>query len=150
MSAAREKWACRFLLACVLVIAAAWPVGQVQAEDLQGTVTHVRDGDTIEVGNVPIRLNGLHAPELGDPGGNRAATFMRDLILHKAVTCSLTGEKTYDRFVGTCWLDGADIAGELVAAGLGRDCPRYSGGRYAALELDSARSMPLPGYCKPR
>jgi len=110
MSAAREKWACRFLLACVLVIAAAWPVGQVQAEDLQGTVTHVRDGDTIEVGNVPIRLNGLHAPELDDPGGKRAATFMRDLVLHKAVTCSLTGEKSYDRFVGTCWLGGPRLA----------------------------------------
>lgn len=137
------------VIAGALVIAAASTSGQAAAEDLQGTVTHVRDGDTIEVGNVPIRLNGLHAPELGDPGGRRAATFMRDLVLHKAVTCSLTGEKTYDRFVGTCWLDGADIAGELVAAGLGRDCPRYSGGRYAAMELDSAKSMPLPDYCKP-
>lgn len=99
---------------------------------------------------MPIRLNGLHAPERGDPDGKRAATFMRNLVLHKAVICSLTGEKTYDRFVGTCWLGGVDIAGELVAAGLGRDCPRYSGGRYAALEVDSAKSMPLPGYCKPR
>ena len=130
--------------------AGACPFGQAWAEDLQGTVTHVRDGDTIEVGNMPIRLNGLHAPELDRRGGKRAAAFMRDLVLHTAVTCSLTGEKSYDRFVGTCWLDGADIAGELVAAGLGRDCPRYSGGRYAALERDSAKSMPLPGYCEPR
>jgi endonuclease YncB( thermonuclease family) len=150
MSAAREKLACRFLLACVLVIAAAWPFGQAQAEDLQGTVTHVRDGDTIKVDNIPIRLYGLHAPELDSQGGKRAATFMRNLVLHKTVTCSLTGKKNYDRFEGTCWLENADIAGALVAAGLGRDCPRHSGGRYAALELDSAKAMPLPGYCEPR
>ena len=31
---------------------------------LTGTVTHVRDGDTIEVGKIPIRLNGVSAPEL--------------------------------------------------------------------------------------
>ena len=31
---------------------------------LTGTVTHVRDGDTIEVGKIPIRLNGVSAPVL--------------------------------------------------------------------------------------
>jgi len=34
---------------------------------LTGTVTHVRDGDTIEVGKIPIRLNGVSAPELKEP-----------------------------------------------------------------------------------
>ena len=137
-------------LACALVIAVAWSFGQVQAEDLQGAVTHVRDGDTIEVGNVPIRLNGLHAPELDDPGGKRAATFMRDLVLHKVVTCSLTGEKTYDRFVGTCWLGGADIAGELVAAGFGRDCPGILAAATRPWSLIPRSRCPLPRYCKPR
>jgi endonuclease YncB( thermonuclease family) len=91
-------------IAGALAIAAAWPSGQAAAEDLQGTVTHLRDGDTIEVANVPIRLNGRHAPELDESGGKQAATFMRTLVLHKTVACSLTGGKTYDRFVGTCWL----------------------------------------------
>ena len=53
---------------------------------LTGTVTKVRDGDTIEVGRVPIRLNGVAAPEKRDAlgvingakighsnGGNRSA-----------------------------------------------------------------------------
>lgn len=47
-------------LALALVIAAAIPAAAATA----GVVTHVRDGDTFEVGSVPIRLNGLHAPEL--------------------------------------------------------------------------------------
>ena len=29
---------------------------------------YVRDGDTIEVGGVAVRLQGLHCPELGEPG----------------------------------------------------------------------------------
>jgi endonuclease YncB( thermonuclease family) len=107
----------------------------------------VRDGDTIEVGSIALRLNGLHAPELGTPAGERAAEFMQNLVLHKSVFCRLNGEKTYDRFVAVCWLGQDDIAALLVAAGLGRDCPRYSGGRYAAIEPDSVKDMPLPKYC---
>ena len=32
-------------------------------ESLAAVVTHVRDGDTIEVGSLAIRLQGLAAPE---------------------------------------------------------------------------------------
>ena len=48
---------------------------------LTGTVTHVRDGDTIEVGEVPIRLNGVSAPELDEQLGKRSKLFMRELVL---------------------------------------------------------------------
>ena len=69
--------------------------------------------------------------------------------------CQLDGETTYDRCAGTCYLDGRDIAAELVRAGLARDCPRYSGGRYADEERAAARDgatirewYELPGYCR--
>ena len=39
-----------------LAITAAFPTAAATATDLTGTVTHVRDGDTFEVGSVPIRL----------------------------------------------------------------------------------------------
>ena len=39
--------------------------------DLTGTVTHVRDGDTVEVDGQAIRLNGLSAPEMDEPYGQR-------------------------------------------------------------------------------
>jgi len=110
----------------------------------------VRDGDTIEVDYVPIRLSGLHAPELDSQAGKRAAEFMQNLVLHESVSCRLNGEKSYDRLVAICWLGTDDIAALLVAAGLGRDCPRYSGGRYAGTELPSAKTMQLPKYCKTR
>jgi endonuclease YncB( thermonuclease family) len=114
---------------------------------LQGTVTHVRDGDTIEVGEIAVRLNGLHAPELDKQGGRQAKAFMERLVSGRQVTCELNGERSYDRLIGRCYLGGDDIAAALVSAGLGRDCPRFSGGRYRALEQPSAQRFRLPGYC---
>jgi len=69
---------------------------------LTGTVTHVRDGDTIEVGRIPIRLNGVSAPELDERYGNASKQYMVELVWDKRVRCELNGEKTYDRFVGVC------------------------------------------------
>jgi micrococcal nuclease len=116
---------------------------------LTGIVTHVRDGDTIKVGKIPIRLNGVSAPELKDPLGVESKNFMRDLADGENVQCELTGAKTYDRLVGTCYLKGKDIGGSVIAAGLALDCPRYSGGRYAKLEVAAARErIMLPKYCK--
>ena len=116
---------------------------------LTGTVTHVRDGDTIEVGKIPIRLNGVSAPELKEPLGPQSKEFMRDLVDGKSVHCELTGAKTYDRLVGTCYLGDLDIGVAVIAAGLALDCPRYSGGRYSEFEVASAQvAIKLPGYCR--
>ena len=116
---------------------------------LTGTVTHVRDGDTIEVGKIPIRLNGVSAPELKEPLGPQSKKFMRELVNGKSVRCELTGAKTYDRVVGTCYLGGKDIGISVIKTGLALDCPRYSGVRYAEFELAEARErIKLPGYCR--
>ena len=75
---------------------------------LTGTVTKVRDGDTIEVGRIPIRLNGVSAPEMNEPLGPQSKNFMTDLVMGKRVRCELDGSKTHDRFVGICYLDEQD------------------------------------------
>ena len=132
-------------IVAVLTAAVLMATGAAAA-DLTGTVNHVRDGDTVEVGGVAVRLNGLHAPELDEAGGPEAAAFMVELVMGQDVTCDLTGERSHDRLIGVCFLDGRDIAAELIAAGLGRDCARYSGGRYAT--IDRRPDMPLPDYCR--
>ena len=91
---------------------------------LNGTVTYVRDGDTIEVGGVAVRLAGLAAPEWDEPGGRAATSAMRRMVDGRQVRCKLDGSRTYDRCAGVCYLDGRDNAAELVRAGLERDCPR--------------------------
>ena len=75
---------------------------------LTGTVTHVRDGDTIEVNNVPIRLAALDCPERGTRDGDYASLIAKQFQGQQA-TCELTGAKTYDRLVGYCSINGADF-----------------------------------------
>lgn len=99
---------------------------------LTSKVTHVRDGDTIEVGGLAIRLNGLAAPAGNEPGGDEATKARRDPVLGRALLCALDGERTHDRCADSCYLDGADIAARVVGMGLARDCPRYSKSRYRA------------------
>ena len=75
---------------------------------LTGSVTHVRDGDTIEVNNVPIRLAALDCPERGTRDGDYASLIAKQ-FQGLQVTCELTGAKTYDRLVGYCSINGTDF-----------------------------------------
>ena len=86
-----------------------------------------------------------HPGHAGEPGGEAAKAFMVELLEGQTVVCDLTQERTHGRRVGWCYRDGRDIAAELVSAGLARDCPRYSAGRYAAAEPAAARELPFPG-----
>jgi micrococcal nuclease len=79
------------------------------------------------------------------------------MVLGLELRCNLDGQRTYDRCVGICYLEGRDISEVMVRRGLARDCPRFSGGRYASAERQAAadgatirRAYPLPGYCRPR
>lgn len=146
-----------YQLALIPLVTAA-PV--TEAPCLRGTitgpVTFVRDGDTIEVGGIPIRLNGLAAPEGDEPGGQTATQAMLELVEGRALRCELDGERTHDRCVGVCYLEDVDISAEMVRRGVARDCPRFSDGRYRDVEMRAAaagatigRTYRLPGYCRP-
>lgn len=116
---------------------------------LTGNVTKVRDGDTIEVGKIPIRLNGVSAPEMKEPLGPQSKAFMSNLVMGKRVRCKLDGTTTHDRWVGICYREGQDIGAAVIGAGLALDCPRFSGGRYENFERRGAAGLiKLPEYCE--
>ena len=139
------------VLAVLLILAA--PV--IAGERLVGRA-RVTDGDTLRVGGVAVRLKGLAAPEVahgGDPGesgGVEAKAYMVELVEGETVVCDLIQERTHGRRVGWCNVDGQDVAEALIRAGLARDCTRFSGGRYAAVDPAAARELPFPSYCRPR
>ena len=108
----------------------------------------VIDGDTIEVAGVRVRLNGVAAPELREPGGVEAKTFLEALLTTKTIRCSLSGVSSYNREVGVCWSGTTDIGAAIIASGRARDCPRYSQYRYSALEPPKSLELPLPSYCE--
>ena len=74
---------------------------------------------------------------------------MQELVLRKPVKCWLNGDKTYDRWVGTCYTaSDEDIGALAIGAGLARDCPRYSGGKYKQFETPESRKLPMHRYCR--
>ena len=54
--------------------------------------------------------------------------------------------KTYDRWVGICTLDGQDIAAIAVSEGHGRDCSKFSRGRYEQYEPEASRRIKVVGH----
>ena len=80
---------------------------------LRGKVTHVRDGDTIEVNGIAIRLSALDCPERGTQKGKNAARIAQQFLGSQA-KCELTGAKTYDRLVGYCEVNGEDFGAYMM------------------------------------
>ena len=119
------------------------------AETLIGHADKVRDEDTVVVSRVPIRPQGAAAPEVKQKWGRASQEAMQHLIAGERLICELTGEKSWDREIGVCRLDdGTDIGAAIIAQGLARDCPRFSGGRYVEFETEKSRTLPLPDYCR--
>jgi endonuclease YncB( thermonuclease family) len=142
------------LIIALICLAGAISAGDA-AERLSGR-TRVIDGDTIVVAGITVRLKGIAAPEVThggeaeELGGVEAAEFLHELAHDRTVVCELTGERTHGRRVGYCAIAGKDLGESVVRAGLARDCPRFSGGRYARNESPAAKQLPLPSYCRPR
>ena len=86
-------------------------------------VTRVRDGDTIVVGLIPIRIANLDCAESGTTDGEAATQLAKELVAGATLTCQLEGRRSYDREVGLCSLsDGRDFGEALIAAGV---CERW-------------------------
>lgn len=106
---------------------------------VSGTVTYVRDVDTLIVGEQPIRLFGIDGPELSTTYGISAKERFEEIILQQNVTCDPTGQTSYDRIVAICYLNGVDLGALLISSGLALDCPAYSNGMYERFETTFAQ-----------
>ena len=101
---------------------------------------YIIDGDTIVVDKIKARLAGIDAPELDQPWGQKSKWEMVKICKGKIITVKLTGETSYDRLVGTCYLeDGTDIGAEIIKAGLALDGGHFSKGKYRHLEPAGVR-----------
>jgi micrococcal nuclease len=83
-------------------------------------VTEVIDGDTFktETGET-VRLLGINAPEINDPGGDIAQDFLRALVLNKHVRLEpdVTDKDDYDRLLRYVYVSGQFVNGELIRMG---------------------------------
>jgi endonuclease YncB( thermonuclease family) len=127
-----------------LLLAAAGPVAPVVTG-----LDRVRDGDTIVVGGVPVRLSGLHCPEKRETGGAAATAAIASLARRAEVACELTGRRSYDRHIGQCRAGDTDLADALIRQGHCARCPRHDReGRYRAAQAAAGPWRgTIPGYC---
>ena len=83
------------------------------ADTLTGKVVKVADGDTITVldntnTHHRIRLQGIDAPEKGQPFGNASRKHLASLVAGKEVTVKWNKRDRYRRIVGFVFVDGHD------------------------------------------
>ena len=139
----------------VVVLCGAVSVGRCGVADtgrrdaiLSGPISHVRDGDTIEINQIAVRLRGITCDESGALA--EAATARVQRLQSKTATCRLNGERNRDRLIGWCAVDGQDIGALLVAAGLCGRCARYDPEEtYTALARAVDWKGTTPSYCVP-
>jgi micrococcal nuclease len=131
----------------LLVIGALLLVPAVHAGRLQGTVTHVSDGDSLWVrparGGEPVevRLLNIDAPEGCQAHGRESRAALRARVLHQTVVVRTSGRDRYKRTLGKLELRGDDINAWLVRGGHAWATGAFrSRGPYAALEGDARRA----------
>jgi endonuclease YncB( thermonuclease family) len=122
-----------------------------EKKTISGTISKIRDGDTIVLDTTPIRLNGLTCNELGTPLGDQAKLFLQEKISSRKATCTLNGSKSHDREIGRCKVNTVgDIGLLMITSGLCGRCPRYDPDEIYLPTQKSAGPFVglMPNYCK--
>ena len=120
-------------------------VSNVAIGDITG-YAYVIDGDTIDISDVRIRLNGIDTPERKQTCktngliwhcGIEATKVMRHLTKDKTVTCISNAKDQYGRLIANCFIDNLNLNATMVEAGMAL-AYRYYSLEYVAQE-DFAR-----------
>ena len=88
--------------------------------ELSGPVTHVVDGDTLDINEVRIRLSLVNTPELEEAGFEPAKEFVESLCLNKNGQVDIDdGQRqgSFGREIGVVYCDGINLNSELMKKG---------------------------------
>lgn len=122
-----------------------------QLRDLVGVgfdarVISVTDGDTVHVipagekRAIRVRLEGVDAPERGEPFSDRARTFTRVMLFDQPARVEGRDVDRYGRLVARVVAAGKDASVELLKAGLACHYTYYSFDRVLAAAQTEARA----------
>lgn len=107
------------------------------AETVTGT-PKIIDGDTLDIGATTIRLHGIDAPEVAQPGGHDATNALARLIEHRTLRCEGHERDEHKRLIATCRVGTTDVNAALVRDGYAWAFVKYSRD-YASLEQAARR-----------
>ena len=124
----RKNWIAGFAATILAAYAAS-------AAEITG-IPRIVDGDTVEIGQVKVRLSGIDAPETDqiclDVKGEKwpcGVAARNELIKHsngQPWECTTTGTDQYGRSLANCFLEGEDVSKWMVRSGWGLSFIRYS------------------------
>ena len=149
LSLARRPLVAATLLVSLVVTAAAAQsppaLSSLVGQTFTARVTGVLDGDTVDVRlgtgvSFRVRLEGIDAPERGEPFSAQARTAARVALFDQSVSLRATDVDRYDRLVARIAADGRDVSLVLVEAGLACHFTRYSSDPTLAAAQADARS----------
>ncbi len=110
----------------LFLIPASMDVSNNQSNDIEldGMVTKVVDGDTLDIDGIRIRLALVDTPERGQLGYDRAKQFVQSLCLGKNGGLDVdSGQRRGDshgREVGVVYCDGVNVNDKLMANNMAR------------------------------
>lgn len=133
-------------LAAVVLLSLAVVVGRELpgGAETAGGFARVADGDSLAIGTLRIRLEGIDAPELTQtcmrggvewPCGRAAKDALARLVGDGEVACEGRGRDRYGRLLARCAGAGVDLAGAMVEEGWA-----LAYGGYEAAEADARRA----------
>lgn len=101
---------------------------------ISGQVAYVIDGDTFQLsshklGDIRIRIAEIDAPELQQPYGKKAKSYLKALIESETVICTILEKDRYGRYIAKINVPGTqniDVAAEMVRAGYAWHYKKYS------------------------
>ena len=115
-------------------------------QTVSGTVISVADGDTVRLrldGSgqiVRVRLEGVDAPEQGEPFSAQSRNAARVMLFEKKVQVKATDVDNYDRLVARLIVNGQDSSIYLVESGLACHFTRFANDPLLAKAQLAARS----------
>ena len=108
----------RFFVAVPLALLAAL---QAVADTLAGKVVRIADSDTLTVlvdrEQIKVRLEGIDAPEKGQPYGDKAKQERGRLVFGKSVKVETKGKDQCGRTLGRVFIGDVDVNAHLVRQG---------------------------------
>ena len=139
----QSRWLCSILFCFVLMLIADMPplLGQIEGR------ARVVDGDSLDVAQRRIHLDGIDAPELKQrcrndrgqfyPCGEQAKAYLESLIRGNILRCIALADDPIRGAAGRCTVKGIDLGRQMIAAGYAT--LRGQNGRLYVKELQAAR-----------
>jgi micrococcal nuclease len=139
------------IIAAAVLALAAQPAAKTllipKGETATGRCVGVHDGDSLTLlldtpdgkRQAKIRLDGIDAPELGQPFSRVSRTCLADMVFERECVVESRGPDKYGRTVGRISVDGADVNAAMLDSGMAWHYKKYDSRPEMAAREENAR-----------